>query len=141
LKRNNINPQRTSVAATFYEPVYQRLRAWGNDAHEYLLGFTAPTSDQTRQVLQDAGAVLCRSQAADCFAEVWKLSEASGNLSVEALCELDRRIAAALRCHAGRFSAACGHLHWDDISDQTHRRRHVISHLLEESREPRTRSR
>jgi hypothetical protein len=141
LKRNNIHPQRTSVAATFYEPVYQRLRSWSNDSHDYLLGFTAPTNPQTRQVLQDAGAVLSRSQAADCFAELWNLSDAYGKLSPDMLGELDRRIGEALRCHAGRFSAACGHLRWDDNSDLPHRRRHVISQLLEESREPRSRTR
>ena len=141
MPRNNINPQRMSVAATFYEPVYQRLRSWNDGKSEHLLGFTAATNPETRKVLQAAGAVLVRSLQSDCFTEVWSLSSPTTDLTSDSLVELDRQISESLRCQKGRFSAACGTMRWEDHTDTAHRRRHVLSQLLVESRDPRPRTR
>jgi hypothetical protein len=138
---NNINHQRLSVAATFYEPIYQRLRSWSDEKSEQILGFTSPTNPKTRDVLMAAGAVLSRAKHSECFAEVWNLSSEFKNRSADSLIELDRQISESLRCHNGRFTSTCGTMQWDDAFDEPHRRRHVISHLLEESRLPKPQKR
>jgi hypothetical protein len=145
LAKQTINPQRTSVAATFYEPIYQRLRVWNDDSAPQLLAFTSPISDDTRRLLEESGAVKGHARKSPCFAEVWEISEQQGcDMTPVTLAKLDQNLARSLGCHNGRFSAECGTMQWSDTHEKLHQRRHVISRLLTESaieptRTPRTR--
>lgn len=131
-----------SLAATYYEPVYQRLRQWHNGQMVQLLGFVRETGATVRQVLDEAGAAPSRDFRANCFAEVWEWSRSDPTTcrgDVEAA-ELDRKISEALGCQAGRYSASAGMLRWSDNADEPHQRRHVASTLVQQS-QPKNRSR
>ena len=134
MPKHSINPQKTSVAATFYEPAYQRLRAWVGNLH--LLGFTSPVNKETRLLLENAGAKISGTSRADCFAEVWEICDEPSATNSDSLIELDRKIAKSLGCYGGRFSAICGEIRWDDCFDEPHRRKHIVSRLLLDGRRP-----
>jgi hypothetical protein len=83
-----------------------------------------------------AGAVRSHKNRAQYFAETWVISDKTGSeFRSDALIQLDYRIAESLRCRNGRFSTACGELRWEDFFDESHRRRHVLSHLPQEPRD------
>lgn len=134
-KRESINPREASVAATFYEPTYQRLRHWRGGQQWNLLCFVHPASDEVKNVMRNCGAAPTRTFRSPCFAEIWKLPQdilRTGPFRDEPT-KLDQQITESLGCQAGRYSAAVGHLQWGDIHDERHLRRRVESKLLAEA--------
>src|SRR5262245_57570824 len=73
MRKKPIDAKQASVAATFYEPVYQRLWLWHEGEMVHLLCFIERTPDRVRQLLADCGAAPSRTWRAPCFAEVWEL--------------------------------------------------------------------
>ena len=135
MQRKQINSKEASVAATFYEPVYQRLRQWHQGQAIDLLCFVNPTSDNAKRFLDECGAAPTKSFRAKCFAEVWELPHrdlVTGRFAAEPS-EFDQRVAEAIGCHAGRFSAAAGVMQWSDHHEAEHKRRFVRSQLLTET--------
>ena len=100
MKRKPIDWKQASVAATFYEPVYQRLRLWHEGQMVHLLCFVSETSDPVQRLLSECGAAPSRTLRAHCFAEVWELPQqtlmagAYGSLPAK----LDQAISDALGC-------------------------------------------
>lgn len=112
MKRKHIHPKTASVAATFYEVAYQRLREWHNGRAIDLLCFVGPTNDAVKRVLEEWGAAPSMEFRAGCFSEVWEVPHANlvEGTPVRGPTELDQRLAEALGCQAGRFSSAAGRL-------------------------------
>jgi hypothetical protein len=133
LKRT-IPYREASVAATFFEPAYQRLRLWSDGRFVNLLCFVHESNPAVRRLLDEQGATQSPSFRAKCFAEVWELPsrEQPAGVSRTEECELDKQISEALGCLDGRYSAATGTLLWGDIHEES-RRRHVLSRLVQES--------
>jgi hypothetical protein len=134
MKRKQVHPKEASVAATFFEPVYQRLRQWHIGRAINLLCFVHETSATVQQLLDHYGAKRSKDFRAGCFAEIWELPDDAhvSQLFQGGTAELDKRISEALGCLGGRFSSATGNLLWGDIQ-QGDRRRHFASRLLQES--------
>ena len=143
MKKKSINPKEASLAATFYEPVYQRLRLWHRGQAIDLLCFVHPSNTRVKMLMGECGATPSSAFRAGCFAEVWELphdtllagrfgSEASG---------LDQAISEAIGCHNDRFSAAVGILQWGDHREPEHQRRHFQSRLLVEATSKKGKSR
>lgn len=141
-RRKQIDPKEASVAATFFEPTYQRLRLWHQGQMLDLLCFTRETPAHVRNLMEEHGASPSKTFRADCFSEVWELPRAvlrQGALGVEAA-SFDRKLVEQLGCLAGQFSDQCGFLRWNDNSEQEDRRSHVASQLLRESNRRSTRT-
>jgi hypothetical protein len=135
VKTKSINPKEASLAATFYEPVYQRLRQWHHGQAIDLLCFVHETNDQVKTVLEDCGATVSSTFRAGCFAEVWELPHdtlLAGPFRSEP-CGLDKVISEAIGCHDGKHSATAGVLLWGDHREQAEKRRHFQSKLLVET--------
>lgn len=139
VRRTPIDAKEASVAATFYQPIYQRLQQWRAGRFVDLLCFVSPTNERVRRELDHFGANPSRTQRSKCFAEVWELDQlALEDNSAAALGTIDRRIADAIGCLEGKYSAACGTLVWTNAA--TGSRRHVESQLVREgSRQARSR--
>jgi hypothetical protein len=141
MRKKPIDWKQASVAATFYQPVYQRLRQWHNGDMIHLLCFVAETTDKVKKLLTDCGAAPSKSYRANCFAEVWELPNqtlltgAYGHLPAK----LDQAISDALGCGKSGLSAASGLVHWTDHEESEHRCRHIPSRLLREATEKRCR--
>ncbi len=134
MKRSTIPYREASVAATFFEPAYQRLRLWDNGRFVNLLCFVREPKPAVRRLLDTQGAYPSRSFHAKCFAEVWELpsrDHAAGVFRTEEY-ELDRQITEALGCLDGKYSAAAGTLLWGDVHEGLQRRL-FVSRLLQES--------
>src|SRR5580692_6847851 len=103
LKREPIDPKIASVAATFYEPVYQRLRQWHRGRSLDLLCFVHKPSDDLRSLLESYGAQRSQSFRARCFAEIWERDAGEVSLDKTWLqsCELDKKISEELGCGGG----------------------------------------
>jgi hypothetical protein len=127
--RKHIDSKEASVAATFYEPAYQRLRQWHNGQMIDLLGFVNPTSKAVQGVLAHYGAGPSRSFRAKCFAEVWELPH--DIIQTRPLgtspAKFDKEICDAIGCCGNKLSAASGFLWWDDNKECEYQRRHVPS--------------
>jgi hypothetical protein len=134
LKRRTIPYREASVAATFYEPAYQRLRLWSEGRFLNLLCFVRESKPALRSLLEEQGASPSRSLQAKCFAEIWELPAGghAAGVSTTEECELDKQISKALGCLDGRYSAATGTLLWGDVHARTERRQ-FVSRLLQES--------
>jgi hypothetical protein len=134
MKRKPINPKEASVAATFYEPAYQRLRQWHNGREIDMLCFVRETSAPVRKILDELGARKSDAFRAKCFAEVWELPHAElvARAGKGETAELDRRISDAMGCLGGDCSAKVGFLSWGDFKEGTIRR-HFPSRLLQET--------
>ena len=131
-KRKHIDHRQASIAAAFYEPVYQRLRLSTSPLN--LLCFTHETGKTVRDLMDCFGATKSNRLWAGCFAEVWELPD---DEHLRAMCDgepckLDQRISKALGCVNGRFSSDTGHLAWGDIEHERGRH-HFESRLLRES--------
>jgi hypothetical protein len=138
LKRETIDPKTASVAATFYEPVYQRLRQWHHGKSVDLLCFVHEPNAHVRELLESDGANRSPNFRAKCFAEIWERdasNRAAGIVDLNA-CELDKKIAEAMGCHNKSYSAATGFLSWGDIQPES---RHHVSRLILESHPKRRR--
>jgi hypothetical protein len=120
------------VAATFYEVAYQRLREWHNGQAVDLLCFVGETNDAVKRILEECAAAESKAFRAGC---VWEVPHANlvEGIAARKPSELDQRIAEALGCQGGRFSAAAGRLLWSDCHEEGYRRQHVKSGLLQES--------
>ena len=135
MKRKPIDWKQASVAATFYEPVYQRLRLWHEGQMVHLLCFVSETSDPVQKLLSECGAAPSRTFRANCFAEVWQLPQqtlmtgAYGSLPAK----LDQAISDALGCRGKGLSSASGLVHWTDTEESDYPRRHAPSRLLRET--------
>ena len=135
MKRKHIDWKQASVAATFYEPAYQRLRQWNDDRMIDLVCFVKESNEAAQRILADYGAAPSRRFRANCFAEVWELPHeflligAYGRLPAQ----FDRAISEALGCGDQTLSAASGLLRWADNEESEHRRRHIPSQLLKET--------
>lgn len=136
MKKKPINPKEASVAAAFFEPVYQRLRQWHNGRAINLLCFVHETSSAVQAVLDECGAKRSDSFRARCFAEIWEVPDDKhlATLFQGEACGLDKRLSEAMGCLGGRYSAATGNLLWGDIREAD-QRRHYVSRLLQESLE------
>ncbi len=134
MKRKHIDPKEASVAATFFEPVYQRLRQWHNGHLINLICFVSETNHTVQHVLDQYGARKSKDFRAGCFAEIWELpdDEHLSKMLGGDVAELDKRISDALGCLGGRYSASAGNLLWGDIQ-QDDQRRHFTSRLLQET--------
>ena len=134
MRRKQVDPKEASVAATFFEPVYQRLRQWHNGHAINLLCFVHDTSPAVQQVLDHYGASRSKHFRAGCFAEIWELrdDEHVSKMFKGEVAELDKQISEALGCLDGRYSVATGNLLWGDIQ-RGQQRRHFTSRLLQES--------
>src|SRR5882672_1154148 len=110
MKRKPIDSKQASVAATFYEPVYQRLRLWHDSQMIHLLCFVNEIPDRVRKLLSECGALPSKTLRAACFAEVWEIPQqilATGPYgSLPA--KLDDAISDAIGCCRSRLSAASG---------------------------------
>jgi hypothetical protein len=135
MKKRPIDPRETSVAATFFEPVYQRLRQLHSPEKIDLLCFTKESNDAVRRLLEQSGATRNDRFRSDCFVEVWELRHDDPLITriCGTICELDKKISDAIGCLDGKFTGACGHLSWGDIHDEPHTRRHFLSRLLQEN--------
>jgi hypothetical protein len=134
LKKGTIPYREASVAATFFEPAYQRLRLWNNGRFVNLLCFVRESNPAVRCLLDEQGAYRSPSFHAKCFAEVWELpsnNRAAGGPATEE-CELDKQISKAMGCFDGKYSAAAGTLIWGDVYEESRRRR-LVSQLVHES--------
>ena len=132
--KKQIDPKLASVAATFYEPVYQRLRQWHNGRAIDLLCFVNNVNKAVKELLQESGARPSQDFRARCFAEIWEVPHETllaGAFRSE-LAELDVRISEAMGCLGGKYSAVTGNLLWADTSEGTVRR-HSASRLVQES--------
>jgi hypothetical protein len=135
MRRKLIDWNQASVAATFYEPVYQRLRQWRDGEIVHLLCFVGQIPEQVKKLLTDCGAAPNKTCRANCFTEVWELPQQAllvgpyGHLPAA----LDQAISDALGCSRNDLSSACGLLHWADNEELDHRHRHVTSRLLQEA--------
>lgn len=134
MKKKPIDPKDASVAATFYQPSYQRLRQWYGGRSVNLLCFVDETSERVRQILENIGASPSRTFRANCFLEIWEVPDDQRLIELYEgeTARLDQQIAEALGCQAGRFTAACGNLMWGDAKQGPHRR-HFESQLLKEA--------
>ena len=134
MRKRTIPYREASVAATFYEPVYQRLRLWNNGRFVSLLCFVHESPPALRSLLDARGAIPSRSFRAKCFAEMWELpsTHPGERACTTEECDLDRLIAEALGCLGGKYSAAAGTLCWGDIHERSARRQ-LVSRLLQES--------
>jgi hypothetical protein len=142
LRRRTIPYRDASVAATFFEPAYQRLRLWSDGRFVNLLCFVRELRPALRSLLEGRGACPSRTFSAPCFAEVWELPsrEQSAGVSRTEECELDQQISEVLGCLDGKYSAAAGTLFWGDVHGRSERRP-FISRLLHESQAKRWPSR
>jgi hypothetical protein len=135
MKRKHIDSNQASVAATFYEPAYQRLRQWHDGRMIDLVCFVKESNEAAQRILADYGAAPSGRFRANCFAEVWELPHESlltgahGRLPAQ----FDRAICEALGCGDQTLSAASGLLRWADNEESQDRRRHVPSQLLKEA--------
>jgi hypothetical protein len=135
VKRKQIDWKQASVAATFYEPAYQRLRQWHNGQMIDLLCFVNPTTDPVQHVLAHYGAGPSRTFRAKCFAEVWELPHeiiATKPLGPSPA-KFDQEICDAIGCCGHKLSAASGFIWWDDKNDTEIQRPHVHSRILQDS--------
>ena len=134
MKRKPINPKEASVAATFYEPAYQRLRQWHNGREIDLLCFVREASDPVRKILDELGARQSEAFRAKCFAEVWEVPHADlvARVGAGETAEVDKRISDAIGCLGGGYSAKVGVVSWGDIKEGMIRR-HFPSRLLQET--------
>lgn len=143
MTRKQIDSKDASVAATFYEPVYQRLRLWHRGRELNLLCFVKPSNESVTKLLSDCGAIASSTFRAKCFPEIWELPadtlQASRFGQQPTL--LDQTICHALGCHAGAYSAEAGHIQWSDIHEAPHRRRRIPSKLLAETSSTQLRNR
>jgi hypothetical protein len=141
MKRKPINPKEASVAATFYEPAYQRLRQWHNGREIDLLCFVRDASDSVRKILDELGARRSDAFRAKCFAEVWELPHAElvARAGAGETAEVDKRISDAMGCVGGDYSAKVGFLSWGDIKEGMIRRQ-FPSRLLQETAAKKTRT-
>lgn len=141
MTRKQIEPKEASVAATFYEPAYQRLRLWHDGQELNLLCFVKPPGESVTKLLNDVGAVATSSFRANCFSEIWELSADAFRVSRfgDHPAGLDQAISAALRCCAAAYPAAVGYLQWSDIHQEPHRRRRIQSKLLTHGSQSRSR--
>jgi len=141
MRKKPIDSKQASVAATFYEPVYQRLRLWHDGEMVHLLCFVSETPDRVQKLLAECGAAPSRTLRANCFAEVWELPHQAlmtgeyGPLPAK----LDQAISDALGCRGNGLSAASGLIHWADNEELDYRRRHCPSRLLQETAAKRSR--
>jgi hypothetical protein len=135
MKRKQIDSKEASVAATFYEPVYQRLRLWHRGQDLNLLCFVKPVGDPVAKLLSDCGAELSPTFRAKCFSGVWELpaEKLFASRFGQHPAQLDQTISEALGCQSGTCSAAAGLIQWGDVHDQTHQRRRIQSRLLVEA--------
>ena len=134
MRRKQVDAKEASVAATFFEPVYQRLRQWHNGRAINLLCFVNDTSPAVQKLLDHYGASRSKHFRAGCFAEIWELpdDEHLSKMFLGEIAELDKQISEALGCLGGRYSPATGNLLWGDIQ-HGQQRRHFTSRLLQES--------
>jgi hypothetical protein len=134
MKKKPINPREASVAATFYEPAYQRLRQWHDGREIDLLCFVRETGDPVQKLLDELGARRSDAFRAKCFTEVWQLPHAdlAARVGGGESAELDRRISEAMGCLDGNYSAKAGFLSWGDVKEGM-TRRHFASRLLQEA--------
>jgi hypothetical protein len=132
VKKVPLDPRQASMAATFYELVYQRLRQWHHGRTVDLLCFVHQTNEATKQLLDECGAMLSRSFRAGCFAEVWELppSEALPGRFRNLPASLDEALSNAIGCQQGRYSASAGFVQWGDRHQEEYLHRHVPSRLL-----------
>lgn len=130
MKKTPIDPRLASMASTFYEPVYQRLRQWHQGRTVDLLCFVHHTNDATRLVLNECGAAPSRAFRANCFQEIWELVPPYSGRFRDHPASLDQAITEALGCHAGKYPATAGFLQWGDHERAEQLRRHVPSQLL-----------
>jgi hypothetical protein len=133
LKKKIISYQDASLAASFFEPTYQRFRLWNHGQLVNLLCFVRPSNAAVRQLLEEHSAKESPFLRAKCFAEVWELpSQGLSEIPSIELCELDKRISEKMGCLERKYSAAAGTLWWGDINEGPARRR-FTSRLLQES--------
>jgi hypothetical protein len=120
MRRKAIDWKQASVAATFYEPVYQRLRLWHDGEFVHLLCFVGQTTDRIQRLLTECGAGPSEKFRAPCFAEIWELSEQTLTAGVYGPlpAKLDRAISEALGCLNGNYSAKAGTLWWRDADEK-----------------------
>jgi hypothetical protein len=135
MKRKHIDSKQASVAATFYEPAYQRLRQWHDGRMIDLVCFVKESNEAARRILGDYGAAPSRRFRANCFAEVWELPHESLLTGAYSglTAQFDRAISEALGCRGHTLSAASGFLRWADNEESERHRRHVPSQLLKET--------
>jgi hypothetical protein len=134
VKKRTIPFRDASVAATFFEPTYQRLRVWNDGRFVNLLCFIRESEPALRCLLEDHGARQSRAFSAKCFAEVWELPSKAQSPGLARIDEneLDKQIAESLGCLNGQYSAAVGTLQWSDTHDKP-APRPFVSRLLQES--------
>ncbi|HEY4313319.1 MAG TPA: hypothetical protein VGN12_27965 [Pirellulales bacterium] len=130
MKKTPIDPCLASMAATFYEPVYQRLRQWHQGRTVDLLCFVQATNEATRQVLNECGAVPSRTFRAGCFQEIWEATAPYGGRFRDLPASLDQAISQTVGCQTGKYPATAGFLQWGDHEQAEQLRRHVPSQLL-----------
>lgn len=135
MTRKQINWKRASVAATYYEPVYQRLRQWDDGRMIDLICFVKGTTERARRLLAEVGASPSARYRARCFAEVYEAPHESlvSGSTHRLPAQFDRAMSEALGCYDDALSAASGLLRWADNEEAQHRRQHVPSQLLKES--------
>jgi len=134
LRKRTIPYREASVAATFYEPAYQRLRLWHQGRFVNLLCFVHESQPALRHLLEEQGAQPSRTFSAKCFAEVWESPSSDAAEAVSAMQEreFDKEISKALGCLDGKFSAAAGTLRWSNFHNRSGQHQ-VICQLLQES--------
>jgi hypothetical protein len=135
MKKRPIDWKQASVAATFYEPVYQRLRLWHEGQMVHLLCFVKETNDQVQKLLSDCGAAPSKTLRASCFAEVWELPDAalmSGEYR-HLPARLDQAVSDAFGCHGKGLTSASSLVRWTESEELDLPRRHYPSRLLREA--------
>lgn len=129
-----IDPRQASVAATFYEPVYQRLRQLHASRPINLLCFIHETNDTVRDLMAEWGAKKSTYFRAKCFSEIWELPDDERALAIfdGEPSMMDDQISKAMGCLDGEYTAATGNLLWGDRRYGSPRR-HFASRILIES--------
>lgn len=129
MKKTSIDPRLASMEATFYEPVYQRLRHWQQGRTVDLLCFVHETNEATRKVLDECGAAPSRTSRAACFQEVWEVAVPAGGRYRDLTAALDQALSQAVGCQGGKYPSAAGFLKWSD-PEQADRVDHCVRSAL-----------
>jgi hypothetical protein len=142
MPKRKIDPKVADLAASFYEPVYQRFQMPGGSEPKVLLCFVKPTRRPLRQLLANHGAAPSPTFRASCFSEVWEIKPPAEGVTPPAseLRHLDQQICDSIGCLDSAYPSSAGSLLWNDVGTHWQNSR-WSSRLLEESAKPRIRGR
>lgn len=141
MKKKSIDPRLASMEATFYEPLYQRLRHWQQGRTVDLLCFVHETNEATRKVLEECGAAPSRTSRAACFQEVWEVTVPAAGRYRDLTASLDQALSQAIGCQGGKYPATAGFLTWGERVQADCFNHYVPSALLLAAQAKRGRSR